>query len=123
VIDTRQSDDVLEALDALLGVLRDSTHRTQEATRRARTIRRLRRDGRSYREILGSDDRALILQMTRENLDGLLQASSRLRRAEAKALYEEGMTMEEIATLFGVTRQRVSVLLREASLQAVQSPA
>jgi DNA-directed RNA polymerase specialized sigma24 family protein len=110
--DTRQSDEVLEALDALLVVLRDSTHRTQAATRRAKTIRRLRRDGRSYREILGRDERALILQVTRENVDGLLQASSRLRRAEAAALYAEGMTMEEIAELFGVTRQRVSVLLR-----------
>jgi DNA-directed RNA polymerase specialized sigma24 family protein len=113
--ETRQSDDVLEALDALLAVLRDSTRRNQVATRRAQTIRRLRSHGRSYREILGRDERALILQVTRENLDGLLQASSRLRRAEARALYAEGMTMEEIAELFGVTRQRVSVLLRDGT--------
>jgi DNA-directed RNA polymerase specialized sigma24 family protein len=110
----RQTDDVLEALDVLLAVLRDSTQRNQGATRRGQTIRRLRNGGRSYREILGRDERALILQVTRENVDGLLQASSRLRRAEAKALYAEGMTMEEIAEVFGVTRQRVSVLLREA---------
>lgn len=112
-----QRDDVLEALDALLAVLRDSTKRNQDATRRAQTIRRLRSHGRSYREILGRTERALILQITRENLDGLLQASSRLRRAEAKALYEEGMTMEEIAALFGVTRQRVSVLLHDGERQ------
>ena len=110
--ETRQNDDVLLALDGLLAVLRESTRRNQVATRRAATIRRLRTRGRSYREILGRDERALILQVTRENLDGLLQASSRLRRAEARALYAEGMTMEEIAALFGVTRQRVSVLLR-----------
>jgi multiple sugar transport system substrate-binding protein len=30
-----------------------------------------------------------------------------------KALYDEGMTMEQIAELFGVTRQRVSALLRD----------
>jgi Homeodomain-like domain-containing protein len=109
------NDDVLEALDGLLVVLRDSTRRNQDATRRAQTIRRLRSRGRSYREILGSAERALILQITRENLDGLLQASSRLRRAEARALYAEGMTMEEIAEVFGVTRQRVSVLLRSTA--------
>lgn len=111
--ETRQRDDVLEALDGLLAVLRDSTRRNQDATRKAQTIRRLRRDGGSYQEILGRVERALMLQITRENLDGLLQASSRLRRAEARALYGEGMTMEEIAALFGVTRQRVSVLLRD----------
>jgi DNA-directed RNA polymerase specialized sigma24 family protein len=113
--DTGHKDDVLEALDALLVVLRDSTRRNQDATRRAQTIRRLRSRGRSYREILGSAERALILQITRENLDGLLQASSRLRRAEARALYAEGMTMEQIAEVFGVTRQRVSVLLRSSA--------
>lgn len=106
---------MLEALDALLAVLRASTRRNQAATRRAQAIRRLRRHGRPYREILGRDERALILQVTRENVDGLLQASSRLRRAEARALYAEGMTMEEIAALFGVTRQRVSVLLRDGA--------
>ncbi|MDQ6911208.1 MAG: hypothetical protein M3Z84_10590 [Actinomycetota bacterium] len=97
------------------------TRRNQVATRRAQTIRRLRGHGRSYREILGRDERALILQVTRENLDGLLQAGGRLRRAEARALYAEGMTMEEIAALFGVTRQRVSVLLREGARQSEDS--
>ena len=116
--ETRQTDDVLEALDALLVVLRDSTKRNQDATRRAQTIRRLRSHGRPYRDILGRVERGLILQVTRENLDGLLQASSRLRRAEARALHAEGMTMEEIAALFGVTRQRVSFLLREGRQQA-----
>lgn len=109
-----QSDDVLEALDALLGVLQASTRRNRDATRRAQTIRRLRSHGRSYREILSREERALIEQITRENLDGLLHATSRLRRAEARALHAEGMTMEEIAVLFGVTRQRVSVLLHRA---------
>jgi DNA-binding transcriptional regulator LsrR (DeoR family) len=37
-----------------------------------------------------------------------------VRRAEAQALYAEGMTMEQIADRFGVTRQRVSTLLRKA---------
>lgn len=111
---TPESDKVLEALDALLAVLRESTRRNLDATRRAQTIQRLRRRGGSYREILGRVERELIHQVTRENLDGLLQASGRLRRAEARALYVEGMTMEQIAALFGVTRQRVSVLLRDA---------
>jgi DNA-binding transcriptional regulator LsrR (DeoR family) len=37
-----------------------------------------------------------------------------VRRAEARALYAEGLTMDQIAERFGVTRQRVSALLRKA---------
>ena len=36
-----------------------------------------------------------------------------MRRAEAHALYAEGLTMDQIAERFGVTLQRVSALLRK----------
>jgi DNA-binding transcriptional regulator LsrR (DeoR family) len=119
---TGRNDEVLEALDALLDVLRDSVERSQQAMKQGRAIRRLRHHGKAYREILGRSERARMLEITREGLDRLLETSSRLRRAEARALYDEGMTMEEIATLFGVTRQRVSVLLREGGQQEEESP-
>ena len=35
------------------------------------------------------------------------------RRAEAQALYAEGLTMAELASIFHVSRQRVATLLRE----------
>jgi len=35
------------------------------------------------------------------------------RRAEAQALYAEGLTMAELASVFQVSRQRVATLLRE----------
>ena len=34
--------------------------------------------------------------------------------AEARALYAEGLTMAQIAELFGVSRQRVAALLRSS---------
>ncbi len=111
----RECDEVLDALDDLVAVLQDSNRRNQLAMRRARTIRGSRSEDQTYREIFAGDERSLIQEITRQNLDTLLRASARLRRAEASALHAEGMTMEEIAVLFGVTRQRVSVLLREAS--------
>ncbi len=46
--------------------------------------------------------------------EGLADAGSRWRRAEARALHREGLSMEKIAVLFGVTRQRVSALLSKA---------
>lgn len=36
-----------------------------------------------------------------------------MRRTEARALHHEGVTMDKIARLFGVTRQGVSGLLRD----------
>ena len=73
----------------------------------------LRAEGRSYREIFTAEDPPLILDLIRANLQSLLDVGSRLRRAEARALHDQGMTMDQIAELFGVTRQRVSALLRE----------
>ena len=110
-------DEVLEALDALLVVLRESTQRNQVATRRSQTIRRLRSHGRGYREILGRVEGALGLGITRENVDRVLKANDRLSRAEVRALHGEGMKVEEIAALCGVARQRVSRLLHDREQQ------
>jgi DNA-binding transcriptional regulator LsrR (DeoR family) len=49
-----------------------------------------------------------------ESSKALDTSGSNVRRAEAQALHAEGMTMEQIAERFGVTRQRVSALLRKA---------
>jgi len=44
-------------------------------------------------------------------IDVLIDAGGQFRGAEANALYDEGANMDEIAALFGVSRQRVSALL------------
>jgi hypothetical protein len=106
-------DPVLAALDQLVLALRDNASRIQASLERAERMRDERLGGRSYRDIETSGDGPLILAMTRDNMSALAEAGSRLRRAEARALYDEGMTMEQVADLFGVTRQRVSALLRE----------
>jgi hypothetical protein len=106
------NDPVLDALDELVRALRENASRIEATIERAEQIQRQRDEGLSYREIESGDDRPLIVEMTRDNLANLVHAGSRLRRAEAGALHAEGMTMEQIAELFGVTRQRVSALLK-----------
>ncbi len=106
------TDPVLEALDGLVRALRENRSRIEATIERAERIREQREQGMSYREIESGVDRPLIVELTRDNLAALVEAGSRLRRAEARALHAEGMTMEQIAELFGVTRQRVSALLR-----------
>jgi len=106
------TDPVLEALDGLVRALRANQSRIEATIARAERIREQREAGLSYREIESGEQRPLIVELTRDNLAALVEAGSRLRRAEARALHAEGMTMEQIAELFGVTRQRVSALLR-----------
>lgn len=112
-VENDRDDPVLEALDGLVRALRANADRVEAAIARAEHIREQREAGLSYREIESGVQRPLIVELTRDNLAALVEAGSRLRRAEARALHSEGMTMEQIAELFGVTRQRVSALLRD----------
>ena len=65
-------------------------------------------------------DRELKLaqRLIRDSLARPGVAASLLQRAEAEALYEEGMTMEQIGQLSGVTHQRVSAILKQARADA-----
>jgi hypothetical protein len=108
-----KTDPVLEALDDLLDALEANAARIRATIERAATMRRMRHEGHSYREIESGQTDPLVVALTRDNLAALVEAGSRFRRTEAQTLHAEGMTMEQIAELFGVTRQRVSALLRE----------
>ena len=105
----------MDAIELLTEALHANSRRNQLAIRRAAAIRKMREQGLSYREIVRRQGNALLIEVTRENMAALAEHGSRLRRVEAKALHREGMTMDEIAELFGVTRQRISALLKEAN--------
>jgi DNA-directed RNA polymerase specialized sigma24 family protein len=107
-------DEFLEALTALEHVLADHATRASLINKRIAQIRRLRSKGASYTEIVASNDGALIVQLLTESSTALDTCGANVRRAEAHALYAEGLTMEQIAERFGVSRQRVSTLLRKA---------
>lgn len=108
-------DEFLEALTALEGVLADHARRAKMIKKRIAQIRRLRARGASYTEVVSSKDGPLIVQLLTESSAALNTCGANVRRAEARALYAEGLTMEQIAERFGVTRQRVSALLRKLS--------
>lgn len=112
---TAADDPVLDALDDLVQALEGNAARIRQMMERAEEIRRMRRMGRPYRDVVPASARPLIVELTRQNLEALHQAGSRLRRSEARALHDEGMSMEAIAELFGVSRQRVSALLRSSN--------
>ena len=105
-------DDVIAALAVVEDAVRQATELANMIIERAEHIRSMRSEGRPYREIVPNEQRPLIVELLSANLDLLSGVGSRLRRAEARVLYDEGLTMDDIAALFGVSRQRVAVLLR-----------
>lgn len=113
-IETMADDEFLEALTALEGILEDHGERSRLIKKRIAQIRRGRAKGASYTELVSNSDNPLIVQLLTESSIALDTGGADVRRAEARALYAEGLTMEQIAERFGVTRQRVSTLLRRA---------
>jgi DNA-directed RNA polymerase specialized sigma24 family protein len=106
-------DEFLDALTTLEDVLADNGRRASLIKKRIARLRRMRSKGASYTELVSGDER-LIVQLLTESSKALDTSGANVRRAEAEALHAEGMTMEQIADRFGVTRQRVSTLLRKA---------
>jgi len=107
-------DAFLEALTALEEVLAENERRTRLIKKRMTRIRRSRARGVLYAESVSREDGPLIVQLLTESSTALDTSGANVRRAEAQALYNEGLTMEQIASRFGVSRQRISVLLRKA---------
>lgn len=102
----------MEALGALVVALQENLADTELAIQRANAIQALRTTGRTYRDILAETGKPVVVEIVTANLERLNSAGAALRHAEAKALHDEGLTMQQIAELYGVSRQRISALLR-----------
>ena len=101
----------MEALEELCTAVRRSVADLEQVLARAETVRRQRAEGMSYAEMVPAEARPLTVELISATLARLAETGSRWRREEARALHAEGLSMESIARLFGVTRQRVSALL------------
>jgi len=104
-------DEFLVALDALDEALAENQQRLKAIKKRIAQLRRLRASGASYTDIVSSGDGPLLVQLLTASSAALDTSGANVRRAEARALYAEGLTMDKIAEHFGVSRQRVSALL------------
>ena len=104
---------VIVAFRELAEAMRRNRERNEEVIARVDEVCRRRLAGETWRQIVEHEDRPLIVELLGRNIDELYAAGGRVRRLEARALHDEGLSMEQIARLFGVTRQRVSALLRD----------
>lgn len=109
------TDPVIAALDDLVEALNQNAEAIEMAIERARAIKELRAKGLAYGAIADETGAPLVVQLVTQNLERLRIHGAQLRKAHAAALHEEGLTMDQIAELFGVTRQRISALLRSGS--------
>jgi DNA-directed RNA polymerase sigma subunit (sigma70/sigma32) len=103
--------DALDDLDHALDRTLDMASRMKE---RIEVLRGAIVAGRPLHEVVPAHTTPLLPQLLTESTNLLHTYGTRVRRMEARALHCEGLTMEEIAKLFGVTRQRVSALLHDA---------
>ena len=109
--------ELVDALESLVEALRANTERNVQAIRRAHHLIEGLRAGTSNIELVTQHDDPLIFELTRQNLEALSEAGSRVRRAQVHALHHEGMSTAQIAAVFGVTRQRISQLVQAARRQ------
>ena len=94
----------------------------ERARERAAELQAERRQGRSWYAIVDAEERPLIVEQISAAMASLARAGSGWRRAQAHALHDEDVSINRIAVLYGVTRQRVSTLLRGPEEDSLREP-
>ena len=102
-----------QALERLASVLTRVSDDLPTLARRARHLRDELADGSFLTDAMRAEERPLIISRMTELVDELIGAALAVRRAEARQLRREGASQQQIAEIFGVTRQRVAALLTE----------
>jgi hypothetical protein len=109
--ETRE-DPVVAALSTLSDVATHSADDLMGLNDHLETIRSHRVRGWSWHRIISDDAVPNPLAVLTAIAANFARASGAFRRALAVGLRKEGMQVTEIAALFGVSRQRVSALIR-----------
>ncbi len=91
----------------------ENVERSREIQRRVKFLRKRLQAGGDLVELVECEEPPRVVELISSNMAVLETAGSELRAAQALALRSEGLTIEAIADLFGVTRQRISALLRQ----------
>lgn len=109
-----QSGDPAErSLERLVSELDRCADELARARARAEVLLRERRSGRAWTDIVSGEPRPLVVERISTVLATLATAGHSWRREQAYALQREHVSINRIAAMFGVTRQRISALLKE----------
>jgi hypothetical protein len=107
-----RKDPVVDALTTLSDVAASSADDLITLNEDLTALRNHRVRGRSWHRIISDVDSPNPLSTLTAIATNFARASGAFRRALAVGLRKEGMQVTEIAALFGVSRQRVSALIR-----------
>jgi hypothetical protein len=119
---TDDTDRFIAALGELDAALDELVAIQGQMKQRIAEIRAAHAAGRRLADIVPAEDPPLLVQLLTQSAELLHSYGTTVRRTEARALHREGMTMDQIAKLFGVTRQRVSTLLRASASESDGTP-
>jgi hypothetical protein len=101
------------ALNDLVRVLDTCMTELADARSRAERLLEERQAGRAWLDIVTAESRPLVVEQISSVMAALASAGGAWRREQAHALASEQVSINRIAAMFGVTRQRISALLRE----------
>ena len=110
--DVASDDEVVAALSELETTVIENIADERVLVRRVRRLRSARSSGRSWRDVLGSEPEPGTLTLVGRVLGRMSESSGNVRRALARALRNEGLTISGIAKRFNVTHQRISSLIK-----------
>ena len=105
-----------QALGMLIAELESCVAQLQAAQVRAEELLQARRAGRAWADIVGDESRPLVVETISSVLSTLSTTGHAWRREQAAALQAEDVSINRIAAMFGVSRQRISALLRETDV-------
>ncbi|MCU1605610.1 MAG: hypothetical protein JWP46_2075 [Modestobacter sp.] len=107
-----RDDSATWALRELVDELDTCLTELDRARHRAADLLRQRESGTAWLDIVSAESRPLVVEQISTVLGTLSTAGHAWRREQAAALQAEGVSINRIAALFNVTRQRISTLLR-----------
>jgi len=107
-------DAVVVALDEMTAALRELVREAEAMIEQADAVVAQRREDGSWVDALFTDEARSVTASLADAAERMGRANSGVRRAQAAVLYRNGMSMERIGALLGISRQRVAILLRAA---------
>ncbi|GAC1517622.1 MAG: hypothetical protein NVS1B12_04330 [Acidimicrobiales bacterium] len=113
------NDDVTASLTDLSAAIDQNANDEKLLARRIRGLADAHAAGASWSSALADEPSPGALTLSARILSRFSTASGALRRGLAVALRREGMTVPAIASAFGVSHQRVSVLLNRSGSESI----
>src|SRR3954453_2110013 len=107
------ADPALDALLTLRAALKTTDDWLRHAVQRTDDIEAFRQQGYSWQQVLATEDRPLMSDLVSRHIALLAEVTNRFRREEVRCLHAEGLKIEAIADIFGVSVAHVDAMVAD----------